>query len=210
MFQKPAACFKIIPRRLKINGGCDEDGCSCRLPSEILMSSDSVLDSKLSQNGKNQDKSQLSLNENLKKALFTNQSFCSTALTNGFLFTPLLKEISRQTGHMPTPHFNKDYSILNLTPMLTYDTKKKNNKKISDFTEENCSKTRTNRDRGCFLYKCPQFLFFKGGRSYVALFPFNHSSRSQQQPHSSCSSNMATFLVLSSYPASSLRRGRAF
>lgn len=130
MFQKPAACFKIIPRRLKINGGCDEDGCSCRLPSEILMSSDSVLDSKLSQNGKKQDKSQLSLNENLKKALFSNQSFCSTALTNGFLFTPLLKEISRQTGHMPIPLFNKDYSILNVTPMLTYDTAKKKKKNL--------------------------------------------------------------------------------
>lgn len=33
MFQKPAACFKTIPRRLKINRHCDKDGCSSRLPS---------------------------------------------------------------------------------------------------------------------------------------------------------------------------------
>lgn len=139
-----------------------------------------------------------------KKDLFSDQSFCSTAVTSCFLFMLLLKEMSRQTGHLPISCFN---SILNLTPMLIYDTEKKQK---SDFAEENRSKTRTNRDRGCFLYKCPQFLFFKGGRSYVALFPFNHSSRSQQRPHSSCSSDMATFLVLSSYPTNSLRHGGAF
>lgn len=126
MFQKPAACFKIILRRLKINRRRDEDGCSSRLPSEILMSSDSVLDSKLPQNGKEQDKSQLSLNENLKKALCSDQSFCSTAVTSCFLFMPLLKEISRQTGHLPILRFNKDYSILNLMPASTYyDTAQK-------------------------------------------------------------------------------------
>lgn len=126
MFQKPAACFKIILRPLKINRHHDEGGCSSRLPSEILMSSESVLDSKLSQNGKEWDKSQLSLNENLKKALFSNQSFCSTVVRSCFLFTLLLKEISRQTGHLPVPCFNKDYSILILMPMLTYyDTAKR-------------------------------------------------------------------------------------
>lgn len=52
------------------------------LPSEILMSSDSVLDSKLPQNGKEQDKSLLSLNENLKTALLSNQSCFSTEVTS--------------------------------------------------------------------------------------------------------------------------------
>lgn len=178
MFQKPAVCFKIIPRRLKINRHCDKDECSSRLPSEILMSSDSVLDSKLPQNGKGQDKSLLSLNENLKTALLSNESFCSTAVRSWFLFTPLPKVISRQIGHLPLPRFHR---WLHCGPhayvSLLWHWKK--TKTQTDFKEENCSKTRTNRNRGCFLYKCPQFLFFKGGRSYVALFPFNHSSRSQ-------------------------------
>lgn len=53
-----------------MNSHRDEDACSSRLPSETFMFSDSELDSKLFQNSKEQDKSQLSLNENLKKSSF--------------------------------------------------------------------------------------------------------------------------------------------
>lgn len=83
---------------------------------------------------------------------------------------------------------NKDGSILNLTPMLTYYDTKKNPNPNSDFKEENCRKTRTNRNRGCFLYNAHSFCFSREGG---AMWPCSHlitpvgASRSLQQPHSS-------------------------
>lgn len=210
MFQKPAACFKIIPRRLKINRHCDKDGCSSRFPSEILMSSDSVLDSRLPQNGKGLDKSLLSLNENLKAALLSNESFYSTAVRSWFLFTPLPKVIFKQTGHLPLPYFNKDYSILNLMPVLAYDTEKN-----LWFQRRKLQEDKDKQKQRLFSVQLPTVFVFQG-REGGAMWPCFHlitpvgASRSQQQPHSSCSSYMATFLVLSSYPASSLRHRRVF
>lgn len=161
MFQKPAACFKIIPRQLKINRHCDKDGCSSRLPSEILMSSDSVLDSKLPQNGKEQDKSLLSLSENLKTALLSNEPFCSAAVRSWFLFTPLPKVISKQTEHLPLLHFNKDGSILNLTPMLTYyDTKKKPKPKLW-FQRRKLQEDKDKQKQGLFSVQVPTVFVFQ-------------------------------------------------
>lgn len=59
------------------------------------------------------------LMKTLKKALFSDQSFRSPAVTSHALFTPLLKLISRQTGYLPIPCFNKDYSTLNFMSTLT-------------------------------------------------------------------------------------------
>jgi len=44
-------------------------------------------------------------------------------------------------------------------------------KKKADFAEENCSKTRSSRDRGCFLCKSPQLLF---SRERGAMWPHSH------------------------------------
>lgn len=74
---------------------------------------------------------------------------------------------------------NKDGSILNLTPMLTYYDTKKNPKPKLRFQRRKLQEDKDKQKQGLFSVQCPQFLFFKGGRSYVALFPFNHSSRSQ-------------------------------
>lgn len=162
MFQKSAACFKIIPRQLKINRHCDKDGCSSRLPSEILMSGDSVLDSKLPQNGKEQDKSLLSLNENLKTALLSNQSFFSTAVTSWFLFTPQPKVISKQTGHLPLLPFNKDNSILNLMPMLTHYNTEKNPKTKLWFQRRKLHEDKDKQKQGLFSVQMPTVFVFQG------------------------------------------------
>lgn len=100
-----------------------------------------------------------------KKDLFSDQSFCSTAVTSCFLFMLLLKETSRQTGHLPISCFN---SILNLTPMLIYDTEKNKNLILQKKTAARQGQTETGV---VFCTSAHSFCFSKEGG---AMWPCSH------------------------------------
>lgn len=93
-FRNLQLCFKIIWRWLKINTSHGDDGCSPRLPAEILTSSNSILESKLSLNGKEWDKSQLSLYKNSIEVLFSHQSSVLLLLQVAFYLCCCLRRLS--------------------------------------------------------------------------------------------------------------------
>lgn len=92
-FRNLQLCFKIIWRWLKINTSHGDDGCSPRLPAEILTSSNSILESKLSLNGKEWDKSQLSLYKNSIEVLFSHQSSVLLLLQVAFYLCCCLRRL---------------------------------------------------------------------------------------------------------------------